>query len=409
VNTPRHWTSSSFFAESNSTTRRLVLALISFAAETMWSFAIPFGAGWDSGGYMAVARWYSRLPPNLWNIYQYYSPGYPVMLALSGLFYADSFEGIKLVQFVIGVLSPLVFYGIVYPWGKRIAFSATLAFMLSTAPFYFSRDVVTDHTNLFLLLVSTLFFVRFWVTRRYAYLVVCGLSFFVTYSVRPISMALPIVYAIALFLAFRGDRVRNWRQSLTPPAVLLASFAVLFLSASLVYSHFLNDGFRLGITKNLGARVIFNNAYTGAASYFAPWGSIGWHLPFGWEGPSNTPARLSAAEPELTCEDTCNRPTKVDGASLVPVIRPENGPAATALFEEMRAVEASVPGWSDSPLGQKYGTEDAFVSDLIERPVSINFYYLWWELDRLGTTRTEQLLQAAPTEAFLRNPAIVEY
>src|SRR3989442_1491146 len=123
------------------------------------------------------------------------TPGYPLLLILTGVFTFDSFLGLMLAQLAMGVLMPLLVYRIIAMYNQRVGYYAALFSIASLVPYGFMKAVLTEELYMFALLLAMWVAARFFAIKLVRYIYVGSIIFFFLLLIRPVAQ-----YMFAIFL-----------------------------------------------------------------------------------------------------------------------------------------------------------------------------------------------------------------
>ena len=135
------------------------------------------------------------------------TPGYPLLLIITGVFVFDSFWGLMLSQLAIAIMVPLLIYRIVSMYNQRIAYYATLFSIASLIPYGFMKAVLTEQLYMFALLLAIWVAARFFSTRWVRYFYMASFIFFILLLIRPGAQYMFVIFLLtALVLEYRYNR-----------------------------------------------------------------------------------------------------------------------------------------------------------------------------------------------------------
>jgi hypothetical protein len=131
----------------------VALTVLSLLVTLIWFATQPIGYTNDSSTYLDLARYLSGQTPTAQPYLFFRTPGYPLLMVLSGVTMFESFIGLLLVQAVMAFLIPLVVYKIVRLYFPRAALIAAIICIVSLTPYLESKTVMTEQSYIFGLLI----------------------------------------------------------------------------------------------------------------------------------------------------------------------------------------------------------------------------------------------------------------
>lgn len=118
-----------------------------------WLIVSPIQYNGDSESYLGVARMLLGLPPQgIAPIFR--SPGYPILLALTGAVIPGTFILLLSVQALFAAIIPVIIYHIVLPYGHRLAIVTAIIAILSGTTTAHISQIMSEPLFTFLLFVG---------------------------------------------------------------------------------------------------------------------------------------------------------------------------------------------------------------------------------------------------------------
>ncbi len=148
------------------------------------------------------------------------TPVYPLFIALLYCLFGEQNLAIAAVQALLGAMTAGLTYLLArHLVGERGAFIGGLCLALSLGPIVYTAYILTEILSTLLLVSMTLALVLYLQKARLAWLVGCGLLAGLAILCRPITLGYPLLCALLLGLAHRGE----WRRVLVAALALLGT------------------------------------------------------------------------------------------------------------------------------------------------------------------------------------------
>lgn len=130
----------------------IVLVALSAVVTTFWLFTQPLGYTSDSTTYIQLADYLvNKRPADSFLFFR--TPGYPIVLLLGGVPWTGSFIGPLVIQALMAVAIPGIFYCTVKLYCPRAAFPVTTLLIATLVPFAYSKAIMPDHAFIFSLML----------------------------------------------------------------------------------------------------------------------------------------------------------------------------------------------------------------------------------------------------------------
>jgi 4-amino-4-deoxy-L-arabinose transferase-like glycosyltransferase len=195
-----------------------------------------FTGGIDGGQYMDLAsallekgQFHDAAEPTM-DILR--TPGYPLFLALVKLIFSK-FYWASVLQILLTLVNCIILYkiGMLLDLQGRVGYAAILVYLLSANAAFAAPLIMTETYTSFWLIFALWMMVKFWSTRKYTWLIICGFSLGVGALVRPSVFPLFALWTIA-FAGLEFFRLRKElfsRMMLSVLVLALSGYSLVFL------------------------------------------------------------------------------------------------------------------------------------------------------------------------------------
>jgi len=358
----------------NSESKFLILLFIINIIFCILYFSVfNFNFSWDTVGYAAIGKIYFGYNEPFWAIKYYYSPGFGLLLGLSGLFSLNTFFFYKVFVYLISFSYPFLIYFIVKRFDNLAAkISSVLSIILFSNTIY-STDIVPHFHVTFFFILSIFFLTKdnFRHSNNVQYLF--WTFFFITCLFRGTYIfCVPLIFLYLLF----NNYVKNFFLHDFKKYIL--NFSLIFLiiigslSALRAYQFSKNDirenAVFFGINKGLGPRVIFQGIYTAGSFYLNKSGESS-------------------------------------------IFRPQNGEKSMEFYSIIENGLKKLD-YETNPIKEVATNANEALEFLIKKPSHDMWYYLgWWLLGSEVRILHDQdkIIKATVLEAIKKNPDLINY
>jgi len=160
------------------------------------------------------------------------TPGYPLFLTLVKLIFSN-FSWASVLQILLTLVNCVILYriGILLDSQGQVGYAAVLIYLLSANAAFSAPLIMTETYTSFWLILALWMMAKFWVSRKYAWLAICGLSLSIGSLVRPAVFLLFAMWMI-VFIVFEFSKSRRllFKQTLLSVAILaLSGYILVFL------------------------------------------------------------------------------------------------------------------------------------------------------------------------------------
>jgi hypothetical protein len=248
-----------------------------------WQQVSPIQYTGDSEGYLGVGR--MLLGQSAFGMAPIFrTPGYPLLLVLTGAVIPGTFAPLLFMQALLVAFIPVIIYRILYPYGHRIALSASIIAILSGTTTAHTSQIMTEPLFTFLLFLGLFIVISI---LRHKRTVIAGqatiyprlfygftLTFAALNTVRPI--AWPMFWGLLLILIsslWRKDELKQeWRTIVTSILLFMGLMSCWAIADDILFSM----GARF--SPLIQARTLGNNRWESYLydlpfneAYFGPW------------------------------------------------------------------------------------------------------------------------------------------
>ena len=157
---------------------------------------------------------------------------YPLYLGFFQIFTPHAWLPI-IFQNIIAAFSIVLIYklGILFLKNKRISFLAALIFALDPLQNYWSNIIEPDTLLVFLILITTIYFIKYWQTRNYKYLYLSAFFLGLSTLTKPVALYYPIFFGLFILI---GEILKKQWQKAIKPIFLFSLIFFLVLSPWMV-------------------------------------------------------------------------------------------------------------------------------------------------------------------------------
>ncbi|CAA7612131.1 hypothetical protein [Magnetospirillum sp. UT-4] len=196
------------------------LSVFALVVQAAFLFIVPICDNPDSYSYMKLSEFLLGFDIKSLNEYYYRTPGYSLIIALSGFPITGDLYVLILVQSAMAVAMPLIAYRTLLPFGRRAATVAGFGLCATLLPNIFSTTLMTEQPYMFFLLVAAYLATRIITRSNPSYVWMATAALLALTMVRPVGEGLLFLPLVLVLLA---------RRSLVRPAfsALLAAIFVL--------------------------------------------------------------------------------------------------------------------------------------------------------------------------------------
>ncbi len=185
------------------------------------------------------------------------TPLYPLLISLGYKIFGPAPWIIIVIQIILSTLSALILYSIIArSVGPQIAFSALLFFTFDPFLIIFTNTCISETLFIFLLLLGVFFFCKIITShqseKNYLNLVLTAILFGLTALTRPISVYLPILVVIQLFM-LKAQKIKMVLYQIC----IFTFFFLLTLSPWLIRNYFIFKSFRLSTSGSYNLLYLF--------------------------------------------------------------------------------------------------------------------------------------------------------
>lgn len=233
--------------------------LVALLVYSVLTFLFPISFYPDSEQYVRTAKAITGQSDG--EYYYYRTVGYPILMVLTGVTKLPTFHILLVIQLLTAALIPSLIYATVARLNERAGLYAAVIAMVSFAPAFFWRTIMTDQIAMFLrfLLVFQTSGFLFGIRRHtldYIKLVVVGL---VLYLTRP-SDALTLILIPAGLLLFR---IGDWRKSALSILVFVAATIGINKIRDIIAQKYTDRHHIVStsVTGSMTGRMLFFNVY----------------------------------------------------------------------------------------------------------------------------------------------------
>ncbi len=218
----------------------------------------------DSNSYMNYAKTLVNLTSqndfNLIDLSYYRTIGYPLLIAISGVFHLNSFYGLILIQSFMAILIPIFIYRIVLIYDKQVAYYTALFSIFSLFPYAYMKSVLTEQSSIFFLLFTIYFASKYFNTQKIRYIYYMFGFSFILILIRTSFRYIFLIFFATVFIYTWKSQKKNTLH------VLLALIIVLTLILGLITfrnKNFSNPEMKIKLTNmtNMTGRLLFFNVY----------------------------------------------------------------------------------------------------------------------------------------------------
>jgi len=228
-----------------------ILVLGAFIGMIFFLF-VPMQELTDSQSYLKAADYFSgsgEIGEYLESSHR--TPGYPLILLLTGTTLSSTFTGVKILQILMAVLIPLLIYRSALYFNRTVAYYSGLTAVCSFWPFAFANVVCTETSYIFFLLLSVYLCTRYLESPGKRDLVFLTLSVWFMTMVRPGMI-------FALFFLAPAVSPRRKASHLVPAFCCLL---LLFAGWSAIRTGITGLPFSVIDHTNMSGRLSFDNIY----------------------------------------------------------------------------------------------------------------------------------------------------
>jgi hypothetical protein len=331
----------------------------------------------NSDSYMRYAKYLLGSAQNTLIFFR--TPGYPLLLILTGVFAFDSFLGLMLSQLAMAVVVPLLVYSIIATYNRRVAYYAALFSIASLVPYGFMKAVLTEQMYMSTLLLAIWVATRFFATKRFRHIYITSIVLFVLLLIRPVAQYMFVVFLLTV-LIFEFRRTRKVAIHVLCAFVLVvvliqgwASLRNRIMPEVRVHSTVTN-------MTNMAGRLLFYNVYLAGGHW-------------------NNEALVSGEPLDQPREFT----------------RCSDGPASTEFINLLRVwltperIAATKQGLFETQVENEFfyerhaGDPSALVDQIVRSPSLTYYFFLWRALDdALGPAQADRLFFRMSLEILSR-------
>ncbi len=311
------------------------------------------------------------------------TPGYPILMILTGVLRFDSFFGLMLAQTAMGIVIPVMIYRIVALYSLQTAYYTALLSIASMVPYGYAKSVLAEQMYIFVLILAMYFSARIWSLGRARDVYAMTAVLFVLPTVKPVGAYLLAPMAVIAFVFLR----RSQRRLVTALAIAVALFIALWPVATMLRNQAIRNP-RMAVTSlnTAGAigKTLFYNVYL-----------TGGHL-------NNDVLRSGS---------TLDQAPPFMSDATGPAVRQMREILERVLTQEYVARTAGTlaepPDVRDFFYGRFAGRPDALVAEMLRAPSLTYYWYMWTVLDEtLGPQESDRLFLQVSLELLRQRPLI---
>ena len=363
------------FYEDKNFFQFLIILNIIFSFSYIYFFNFNFG--WDTLGYLGIGNiLFDTSDKNFWDIKYYYSPGYSLLLGLTGVLNFQTLFIYKLTVFFIVFSYPFFVFFVVKNFDHLAAKISSILSIIFFCNSILSTDLYVHYFTAYFFLVSI-----FFLTRKKFYknsniqILFSAFFVFACFFRGTIIFCLPWFFLFSFFTFRRLDK----NQCLRNLIFLLIRFCLVYLIIVGSYSTLraiqfskaeksIKNSIFFGIAKGLGPRVMFQGYYTGGSFYLNKQGE--------------------------------NK-----------IFSPSNGNVSAKYFSTIKRGLDKLD-FSSNPINQIAQNSNEAYDYLLNTPSHDTWYYLgWWLMHNFSTSLDEQdeIIQKVVLEGIKKNPDLYKY
>lgn len=203
-----------------------------------WLMVSPIQYTGDSEGYLGIARMLlGKCPSGIPPIFR--TPGYPLLLILTGAVIPGSFIPLLITQALLASLIPLVIYRILLPYGQRVAFIGSILAILSGTTTAHVSQIMSETLFTSLLFVGLGLTIKIIREKRVSSRLFYWMAFIfaVLNTVRPISWLIfwPLLFVITVSLV-QKNTINLLKSILGSALIYIALMGVWTVADDVLFS-----------------------------------------------------------------------------------------------------------------------------------------------------------------------------